>query len=29
VFTVAVGMALAFWMLRGVPDNFVPAGKTK
>jgi MFS transporter, UMF1 family len=22
VFTVAVGMALAFWMLRGVPDNF-------
>jgi UMF1 family MFS transporter len=23
VFTVAVGMALAFWMLRRVPDNFV------
>src|SRR3954468_4649447 len=25
VFTVAIGMVLAFWMLRGVPDNFVPA----
>jgi MFS transporter, UMF1 family len=25
VFTVAVGMALAFWMLRGVPDNFTAA----
>jgi UMF1 family MFS transporter len=23
VFTVAIGMTLAFWMLRGVPDNFV------
>lgn len=23
VFTVAIGMALAFWMLRRVPDNFV------
>jgi UMF1 family MFS transporter len=23
VFTVAIGMALAFWMLRGVPDNFI------
>jgi UMF1 family MFS transporter len=25
VFTVVIGMVLAFWMLRGVPDNFVPA----
>jgi UMF1 family MFS transporter len=25
VFTVAVGMTLAFWMLRRVPDNFVRA----
>jgi hypothetical protein len=29
VVTVAIGMVLAFWMLRGVPDNFVPARKTK
>ena len=25
VVTVAIGMALAFWMLRGVPDNFIRA----
>jgi UMF1 family MFS transporter len=29
VFTVAVGMALAFWMLRGVPDNFAAARAVK
>jgi UMF1 family MFS transporter len=29
VFTVAVGMALAFWMLRGVPDNFSSAGRAR
>lgn len=29
VFTVAIGMALAFWMLRGVPDNFVPTRQAK
>ena len=29
VFTVAVGMALAFWMLRGVPDNSRSAGGAK
>jgi hypothetical protein len=23
VVTVAIGMALALWMLRGVPDNFI------
>ena len=27
VMTVAIGMALALWMLRGVPDNFVRAPK--
>ena len=29
VFTVAVGMALAFWMLRGVPDNFSLARRAR
>jgi UMF1 family MFS transporter len=29
VFTVAIGMALAFWMLRGVPDNFTTARASK
>jgi len=29
VFTVAVGMALAFWMLRGVPDNFSSARRAR
>jgi UMF1 family MFS transporter len=29
VLTVAIGMALAFWMLRGVPDNFRRSGRTE
>ena len=29
VFTVAIGMALALWMLRGVPDNFSRISQTR
>jgi UMF1 family MFS transporter len=29
VVTVAIGMALALWMLRGVPDNFSPTARPK
>jgi UMF1 family MFS transporter len=29
VLTVAIGMSLALWMLRGVPDNFVKAARSK
>jgi MFS-type transporter involved in bile tolerance (Atg22 family) len=29
VLTVAIGMALALWMLRGVPDNFSTATRRK
>jgi hypothetical protein len=29
VFTVAIGMALALWMLRGVPDNFSRSSRTR
>ena len=29
VMTVAIGMVLALWMLRGVPDNFIPPARAK
>ncbi|HCU11329.1 MAG TPA: hypothetical protein DGB72_04290, partial [Gemmatimonadetes bacterium] len=29
VMTVAIGMAFALWMLRGVPDNFIRTARAR